>query len=300
MSSPTPASAASTWTASRSVRWTASTRARTCSSSIRTSASTAAFASRNAPRKQSFPTPRTVLRSGLSSIPTSRRNGPTSRARKTAPPTPTSTRAKRENTINISAPSPAAATEPGHDPDGAGTFSTARRHVAELMNRGKVVRRFACLALAACLSSPALAQDPPAAGQLPTAEEVNTRDTLTIAGGVGITADYEGSDDYRLIPAAAVRGRYHGIAFTTRGAYLYVDVVPRGTSKLDVEFGPAIGARFNKRRHIHDDIVELLPKTNTAIEAGGFAGIGVNGLTNPYDRLSFRVDVLHDIGNAHE
>ena len=162
------------------------------------------------------------------------------------------------------------------------------------------MRHFACLALAACLSSPALAQDPPAAGQLPTAEEVNTRDTLTIAGGVGITADYEGSDDYRLIPAAAVRGRYHGIAFTTRGAYLYVDVIPRGSSKVDVEFGPAIGARFNKRRHIDDDVVELLPKTKTAIEAGGFAGIGISGLTNPYDRLGFRVDVLHDIGNAHE
>jgi outer membrane protein len=161
--------------------------------------------------------------------------------------------------------------------------------------------RVACLALAACcLSVPAAAQDAPAAGQLPSPDDVNSRDTLTIAGGVGITTDYEGSDDYRLIPAAAIRGRYHGIAFTTRGAYLYVDVVPRGSGNVDFEFGPTIGARFNKRRHIHDDIVELLPKTNTAIEAGAFAGIGISGLTNPYDRLGFRVDVLHDIGNAHE
>jgi outer membrane protein len=161
--------------------------------------------------------------------------------------------------------------------------------------------RLACLALAACcLSVPAIAQDAPAAGQLPSPDDVNSRDTLTIAGGVGITTDYEGSDDYRLIPAAAIRGRYHGIAFTTRGTYLYVDVVPRGSGNVDFEFGPAIGARFNKRRHIHDDVVELLPKTNTAIEAGAFAGIGISGLTNPYDRLGFRVDVLHDIGNAHE
>ena len=161
--------------------------------------------------------------------------------------------------------------------------------------------RVACLALiACCLSAPAAAQTAPAAGTLPTPDEVNSRDTLTIAGGVGITTDYEGSDDYRLIPAAAIRGRYHGIAFTTRGAYLYVDVIPRGTAKVDFEVGPVIGARFNKRRHIHDDVVELLPKTNTAIEAGAFAGIGINGLTNLYDRLAFRVDVLHDIGNAHE
>jgi outer membrane scaffolding protein for murein synthesis (MipA/OmpV family) len=168
------------------------------------------------------------------------------------------------------------------------------------MKQGKSMR-FACIALTAfCLSGPALAQSTPSTGALPSPDEVNKRDTLTIAGGVGYTADYEGSDDYRLIPAAAIRGRYHGIAFTTRGAYLYVDVVPRGSSNIDFEFGPAIGARFNKRRHIHDDVVELLPKTNTAIEAGAFAGIGISGITNPYDRLGFRVDVLHDIGNAHE
>jgi outer membrane scaffolding protein for murein synthesis (MipA/OmpV family) len=163
------------------------------------------------------------------------------------------------------------------------------------------MRRTASIAIVACsLGSPAFAQSGPSAAPMPSAEEVNNRDTLTIAGGVGITAEYEGSDDYRFIPAAAVRGRYHGFAFTSRGAYLYVDVVPRGTAKVDFEFGPVVGARFNKRRHIHDDVVELLPKTNTAIELGAFAGVGLNGLTNPYDRLAFRIDVLHDVGNAHE
>jgi outer membrane scaffolding protein for murein synthesis (MipA/OmpV family) len=157
--------------------------------------------------------------------------------------------------------------------------------------------RSVCLAfVACCLATPAVGQRAP----LPSPEEVFGRDTVTIAGGVGITPDYEGSDDYRFIPVAAIRGRYHGIAFTTRGAYLYVDVIPRRNAKVDFEFGPAIGARFNKRRHIHDDVVELLPKTNTAIELGGFAGVGINGLTNPYDRLAFRVDVLHDVANAHE
>ena len=154
--------------------------------------------------------------------------------------------------------------------------------------------------VAAALSSPATAQSTSASGgQLPSPADVNSRDTLTIAAGGGIAPDYEGSDDYRLIPAAAVRGRYHGIAFTTRGPYLYVDVVPRGSSKVDFEFGPLAGVRFNKRRGIDDDIVKLLPKTNTAIEIGAFAGIGLNGLTNPYDRLAFRLDMMHDIANAH-
>lgn len=162
------------------------------------------------------------------------------------------------------------------------------------------MRILACAALAACLASPTFAQSTPTTGQLPSPDEINSRDTLTIAGGAGIAPDYEGSDDYRFIPVAAIRGRYHGFAFTTRGTYLYLDVVPRGKSNIDFEFGPVAGVRLNKRRHIDDDVVKLLPKTNTAIEVGAFAGIGISGLTNPYDRLAFRLDVLHDVGNAHK
>ena len=160
------------------------------------------------------------------------------------------------------------------------------------------MRRLTCFMLAACLASPGFAQST-STSALPTPEEVNQRDTLTVAAGAGILPDYEGSDDYRILPVAALRGRYHGIAFETRGAYLYVDVVPRGTGHVDFEFGPIAGLRFNKRRHIDDDVVKLLPNTKTAIELGAFAGIGYNGLTNPYDRLAFRVDVTHDVGNAH-
>ena len=28
--------------------------------------------------------------------------------------------------------------------------------------------------------------------------------------------------------------------------------------------------------------------------------MGFHGLTNPYDRLGFRLDVLHDVGSAHQ
>ena len=161
------------------------------------------------------------------------------------------------------------------------------------------MRKFTWALLAACLASPAVAQSTPGSS-LPNPEEVNSRDTLTVGVGGAILPDYEGSDDYRIIPAGAVRGRYHGIAFETRGAYLYVDVVPRGKGSVDFEFGPIAGVRLNKRRHIDDDVVKMLPKTNTAIEVGAFGGVGINGLTNPYDRLAFRLDVVHDVANAHE
>jgi outer membrane protein len=161
------------------------------------------------------------------------------------------------------------------------------------------MRHWICAALAAGLASPALAQSAPATSELPSAQDLANRDSFTVGLGAAIVPDYEGSDDYRIIPAGAARGQYHGISFSTRGLYLYVDVVPQSTG-VDLDAGPIIGVRFNKRRHIKDDIVELLPKTKTAIEAGGFVGISMHGLTNPYDKLSLRLDVLHDIGSAHK
>jgi outer membrane scaffolding protein for murein synthesis (MipA/OmpV family) len=162
------------------------------------------------------------------------------------------------------------------------------------------MRRFACLALAAGFAaSPALAQSEPAAGQLPTPEEISTRDSLTIGIGAAVTPDYEGSNDYRIIPAGAIRGKYKGIAFSTRGTYLFVDVVPGG-GKVELDAGPIVGVRMNSRRHIEDDVVEDLPRLKRAFEVGGFAGVSFHGLTNPYDTLALRLDALHDIGNAHE
>jgi outer membrane scaffolding protein for murein synthesis (MipA/OmpV family) len=161
------------------------------------------------------------------------------------------------------------------------------------------MRQLTCLALAACLASPAFAQSEPAAGSLPTPEEVANKDTVTVAAGAAIVPDYEGSDDYRVIPAGAIRGKVHGISFNTRGTYLFVDVIP-ASGKVQFDLGPLVGVRLNNRHHIDDDIVKLLPKRKTAFEVGGFAGVSFHGLTNPYDTLALRIDVLHDIGKAHK
>jgi outer membrane scaffolding protein for murein synthesis (MipA/OmpV family) len=163
------------------------------------------------------------------------------------------------------------------------------------------MHRFACLAMAVCcLASPAIAQDQPAAAQLPSPEDVSKRDTVTVGVGAAVLPDYEGSDDYRIIPAGAIRGQVSGISFSTRGTYLYVDVIPNSGGKLDFDAGPIAGFRLGTRRHIKDDVVELLPRRKRAFEVGGFAGISAHGLTNPYDTLALRLDVLHDIGSAHK
>jgi len=163
------------------------------------------------------------------------------------------------------------------------------------------MRRIACLALAACcLASPAYAQSGPTEAALPTPEDIANRDTLTIGAGAAMIPDYEGSDDYRVIPAAAIRGKYHGISFISRGFYLYVDILPKSPTKVEFNVGPIVGARFDRTRHVKDDIVNLLPRRKTAFELGAFAGVSFHGVTNTYDTLSLRFDVGHDVANAHQ
>jgi outer membrane scaffolding protein for murein synthesis (MipA/OmpV family) len=163
------------------------------------------------------------------------------------------------------------------------------------------MRHMISLALAGCLASPALAQSAPADAQTPSPEDVARKDRVTIAVGGALIPDYEGANEHRLIPAVAVRGQVSGISFSTQGTYLYVDVIPRGSGKVDFDFGPIVGARLNRtKHHLKDDIVDLLPHLKTAIEVGGFAGISYHGLTNPYDTLSLHLDVVHDVANAHK
>jgi MipA family protein len=124
-------------------------------------------------------------------------------------------------------------------------------------------------------------------------------DTFSIGAGAGIIPDYEGSDDYEFIPVVGIRGRWNGINFYSRGTYLYVDLIRRGDGPLEFDLGPIAGVRRNRTGKVDDKVVDDLPELDTAIEVGGFAGITYHGLTNPYDALSFHVDVTTDVADAH-
>lgn len=149
------------------------------------------------------------------------------------------------------------------------------------------------IAIAAMLAAtPAYAQD-----TLPDPNDQS--DTFSIGAGAGIMPDYEGSDDYEFIPVVGIRGRYNGFNFYSRGTFLYVDFIRRGDSALEFDLGPIVGARFNRTGKVDDDRVDALPERDTAFEVGGFAGVTYHGLTNPYDALSFHVDVSTDVSGAH-
>jgi len=152
----------------------------------------------------------------------------------------------------------------------------------------------AALLLAA---APALAQS---AGDASLPDPNDQSNNFTIAVGGAWVPDYEGSDDYEGTPFAAIRGRVNGLSFSTRGTYFYVDFLRRPDSGVDFDAGPIAGFRRERTGKVEDDFVTDLPERDTAIEIGGFAGVTFHGLTNPYDQLSLRLDVTHDVGGAHK
>lgn len=168
--------------------------------------------------------------------------------------------------------------------------------IGSIRRNGPMLRSLLLATVIGLVAAPAFAQDQ---APLPSPEELNAANSFTIAGGGAIIPDYEGSDDYKWIPAAAIRGKVSGISFATRGMYLYVDFV-NGSGKVDFDIGPIAGVRLNRTSKTKDDVVNLLPDRKTAIEVGGFAGVSFKGLTNPYDSLGVRLDVVKDIASAHQ
>ncbi|NNC47716.1 MAG: MipA/OmpV family protein [Sphingomonas sp.] len=158
------------------------------------------------------------------------------------------------------------------------------------------------LAVTACLgAAPAFAQDPDIpAGPPPGVADGPPGDMITVGLGGAYGPDYSGSDDYRLIPGGIIRASFDGVSIVNRGLRLYADVGPEIGDNLSLNVGPIVGLRLNRTGDVEDEIVDRLPERETAIEVGGFIGLTVKQLTNPFDSLSFRLDAYHDINGSHD
>lgn len=170
----------------------------------------------------------------------------------------------------------------------------------------------ALLAASTLFAAPALAQDleQGQTGQADAGTAVDNpsldsdRDTLTAGLGVVVLPDYEGSNDYRVIPGGIVRGKVSGISFFTRGLTLYVDLIPEPTGqKTDISFGPIIQYRASRTSadSIEDARVAALGELDSALEVGAWAGVSKTGvITSAYDTIAFRVSYQHDVLDAHD
>jgi MipA family protein len=134
-----------------------------------------------------------------------------------------------------------------------------------------------------------------AAAQLPV-----DRNAMTLGLGAGAIPSYEGSNNYRFIPAPVVRGRVEGFGFNTVGTHLYVDLVRDLQGRIDVQAGPVIGVNPNRAGGIGDRRVRALGELDLAFEAGGYIGVVKTGLATPFDSLAFNVSYQRDLTDTHD
>ncbi|MES2443598.1 MAG: MipA/OmpV family protein [Pseudomonadota bacterium] len=126
-------------------------------------------------------------------------------------------------------------------------------------------------------------------------------DSLTIGVAAGIVPSYEGSDNYVIAAVPVVRARVSRINISVRGNRAWADLVPtNGGPGWDFQLGPIAQVNFNRSAAIVDKRVRRLPSRKMAVELGGYAGIGKQGvITSDYDRLNISVATVYDVAGSH-
>lgn len=153
----------------------------------------------------------------------------------------------------------------------------------------KALTAFGALAIGAA-AVPAAAQD------VATGNSVFSGDFLIAGAGVALAPNYEGSDDLVAMPAGAVAGRLGGIGINARAFGLALDLIPDGARQGGIGFtlGPVVRYRTNRSGRIVDGVVAKLGKLKGVVEVGVNVGLDAKKVLNPYDSLSFSVDLRWD------
>lgn len=141
-----------------------------------------------------------------------------------------------------------------------------------------------------------LAALPAAAQEISTDNSVFSGDFLIAGAGVAVAPNYEGSDDLVAMPAGAVAGRLGGIGINARAFGLSLDLISDADRKGGIGFtlGPVVRYRTNRSGRIVDDVVAKLGKLKGVVEVGVTLGIDAKKVLNPYDSVSFSVDLRWD------
>lgn len=133
-----------------------------------------------------------------------------------------------------------------------------------------------CLTLMACGSvSPADAAEP-------------SEWKVDVGAGVGFAPDYEGSEDYELVPQLYARAQREHFFVELDNFTLRANVVPHPVLKA----GPVLRYR-PERDDVENNRVDRLRDVDAAFEIGGFVGIQVQ-------KWDASVTVVQDVADGHD
>lgn len=116
-----------------------------------------------------------------------------------------------------------------------------------------------------------------------------------IAVGPGLVPDYDGADQYRVIPFAVGTLRMGDYTLELRGAQARLNLV----TLPGIAAGPVVNIRL-KRDDDAGGRVAMLNEIDTAVEAGAFVGLRYGGDANGEGELRLDLTALADVSDAHD
>lgn len=149
----------------------------------------------------------------------------------------------------------------------------------------------------AAFAHPVSAQDAP--GVVPPAIGTSNRNDIsaTIYGGVVGAPDYEGSNDYRVLPLIFGEVRWGQRSLAVEGDAVRANIL---NSKV-VELGPVAHLTFARSpRRIDSEAVSALGRIDSAFEMGAYGAVRFGSLLTPNDSLRLSVQAVQDVSDVHD
>lgn len=112
---------------------------------------------------------------------------------------------------------------------------------------------------------------------------------VSVGGGIGVTPDYEGSEDYTLVPVPAADIKFGNKMFVKLlGLNLRANLLPNSMWQL----GPVYNYR-GERKDVKNNAVDDMKDVDGTGELGVFGGL-------VYNKWFASLELLSDMGNAHD
>jgi outer membrane protein len=111
---------------------------------------------------------------------------------------------------------------------------------------------------------------------------------FTLGAGAGFAPDYEGSEDYEVVPLLLARVQRNDIYVTLEANTLRANLLPIPVFQA----GPLVRYR-PERDDVDNDAVDDLEDVDAAVEVGGFVGFEAQGWHG-------RVEVTQDVADAYD
>jgi outer membrane protein len=112
--------------------------------------------------------------------------------------------------------------------------------------------------------------------------------SFTLGAGAGFAPDYEGSEDYEVVPLLLARVQRNDIYVTLEANMLRANLLPIPVFQA----GPLVRYR-PERDDVDNDAVDDLEDVDAAVELGGFVGFEAQGWHG-------RVEVTQDVADAYD